>query len=119
MYYFEILSTLLFFIFIGAVFSPVLGGCFIILLMLLILSGVIVFFSINFVWFLAAGLIIYAFNFGVKFWRWYKLPDVNEYLSAHPGCKLSVGVACYNCGSDKLLNQGLLHNKSRWRFYVC
>ncbi len=119
MYYFELMSTFLFLLLIGAFFTPVLGGCFVIFLVLFILSGFLIFFSVNFVWFLSAGLIIYACGFVAKFWRWQKLPDVNEYLAQHPGCKLPVGVACYKCGSDKLLNQGLFNNRNKWRFYVC
>ncbi len=119
MYYFELMSTFLFLLLFGALFSPVLGGCFIIFLIFFLLTGFVVFFSLNFVWFLLAGIIIYAGGFAIKFWRWHQLPDINDYLNTYPNCKLPVGVACHKCGSDKLLNQGLLQNKSKWRFYVC
>lgn len=119
MYYFEMMSTFLFLLLIGAFFSPIFGGCFAIFLMFFILSGMVVFLSVNFVWILAIGLVMYAAGSIVKFWRWYKLDDVNTYLTNHPNCKLDVGIACHNCGSDKLNNQGLFYNNSKWRFYVC
>lgn len=119
MYYFEMMSTFLFLLLVGAFFSPILGGCFALFLMFFILSGMVVFLSVNFVWILGVGLVIYASGAVLKLWRWYQLPDVNTYLNNHPDCKLAVGVSCHNCGSDKLNNQGLFHNTSRWRFYVC
>lgn len=119
MHYFEMMSTFMILLLIGAFFSPIFGGCFAIFLMFFILSGMVVFLSVNFVWILAIGLVVYAFGFVMRFWRWFKLPDVNQYLHDHPECKLSVGVSCHNCGSDKLNNNGLFHNSSKWRFYVC
>jgi hypothetical protein len=119
MYYFEMMSTFLFLLLIGAFFSPIMGGCFAIFLMFFILSGMVVFLSVNFVWIMAIGVSIYAIGSIMKLWRWYKLSDVNQYLHDHPECNLAVGVSCHSCGSDKLTNHGLFHNSSKWRFYVC
>lgn len=119
MYFLEVISTFLLFLFIGAFFSPLLGGCFGVVLVFTLLIGFIVFFSLNFVWFLAIGLIIYAFGFLNKYFRYNKLPDVNQYLAAHPQCKLEVGVACHNCHSSRLNNRGLYNNRGKLRYYTC
>lgn len=119
MYYFEILSTFLFLMLIGAIFSPIFYGCFGMLLVFMLLSMFIVFFSLNFIWFLLAGVVIYTVGGIVKWWKWQKLLDVNEYLQQHPECRLNVGVACHKCGSDKLTSHGIIYHRSKWRFYVC
>lgn len=119
MYYIELVSVFLFFLLFGALFSPFLGGCLILFAVLFILGSLIVFFSLNFVWFIAAALIIYLIGFITKFYRWYKLPEYTTYVALHPQCKQENGVACYRCGSDKTIHQGLLNRQSRFRYYVC
>lgn len=119
MYFIEVISTFLLFLFIGAFFSPLLGGCFSVMLVFTILVGLIIFFSLNFVWFLAVGGVIYILGFLHKYLRYRKLLDINQYLSAHPECKLDVGVACYKCRSSNLTNRGLFGNRSRLRYYTC
>jgi hypothetical protein len=119
MYFLEVFSTFLLFLFIGAFFSPLIGGCFGVVVVFTIMVALIVFFSINFVWFLAAGLLIYAGGFVSKFMRWSKLPEVNEYLQAHPDSRLDVGVACHNCDSRELINRGLISKTGKLRYYTC
>jgi len=119
MYFLEIFSIFLLFMFVGLIFSPVLGGCFALLIVLLIFSGVIIFFSLNFIWFLLAGLIFYAISFGIKYYRWYKLPEVNAYLEENPQCRLEQGISCKYCNSTDIHHHGLFNRKSRSRFYVC
>ena len=119
MYFFEVFTTFLLFLFIGAFFSPLIGGCFGVVVVFTLLVAFIVFFSLNFVWFLAAGLLIYAFGFVNKLLRWSKLPEINEYLLAHPESKLDAGAACYSCGSAKLVNRGLFKRTGRLRYYTC
>lgn len=119
MYYFEVILTFLFFIVLGTLFSPFLGGCLVLILTFFILGLVIVFFSLNFVWFLAAGLVIYVYGIIRKYIKWYKLPEISQYLTEHPECKLEVGVACYRCGSEHIEHNGLFSKKSKLRFYTC
>ncbi len=119
MYFFEVFATFLLFLFIGAFFSPLIGGCFGVVVVFTLLVALVVFFSLNFIWFLAAGLLIYAFGFVNKFIRWSKLPEINEFLVAHPDSKLDVGVACHQCGSAQLINNGLFKKSGVLRYYTC
>jgi len=119
MYYFEVLTVFLFFLLLSAFFMPFFGGCIVFILVFLFLGGLIVFFSLNFVWLLAFGLIIYAYGLVTKYLRWHKLPDVNQYLHENPQCKLASGVCCNKCSSEKLNHFGLFHATSKWRFYSC
>lgn len=119
MYFFETMSIFLFLLLLGALFSPLLGGCFVLFLIFFILSGILVFLSVNFVWILLGGLAIYLINSVMRFYRWFKLPTSNEYLQNNPNCKLEVGISCHNCGSQKLVNHGLFYQRSKWRFYAC
>lgn len=119
MYYFEMVSMFLLMCLFGALFLPFWGGCFLIMLIFMVIWFLIVFFSMNFFWFLAIGLFIYIYNFVRKYQKWLKLPDVSQYLASHPNCKLEVGISCCYCGSDKLINHGLLNKRSKHRFYVC
>jgi hypothetical protein len=118
-YYIELFSVFLFFLIFGAIFSPFLGGCLVLILMLFLLGGFIVFFSLNFVWFIVAGLILYLLGFVSKFYRWYKLPDYNEYINRYPQCKLDDGVNCFKCSSEKTIHNGLFHKQSKLRYYSC
>ncbi len=119
MYYVEVMSIFLFFLFLGAIFSPFLGGCFVLLLILFILGAFVVFFSLNFVWFLAAGVILYLAGFIIKFYKWYKLPDYNSYINLHPETKMDNAVCCYNCGSDTVVHNGIFNRSGKLRYYVC
>lgn len=119
MYFGEVFATFLLFLFIGAFFSPLIGGCFGVVVVFSLLVGLIIFFSLNFVWFLLAGIVIYSLGFIFKFIRWSQLPDVNEYLHTHPNSRLEVGVACHNCGSNNLINQGLIKKTGKLRYYTC
>ncbi|HLX54023.1 MAG TPA: hypothetical protein VKR58_08775 [Aquella sp.] len=119
MYFIELFSVFLFFLIFGAIFSPFLGGCLVLLLMLFILGAFIVFFSLNFIWFIVAGLILYLIGFITKFYRWYHLPDYNEYINRHPQCKLDNAVSCFKCGSDKTIHNGLFNRQGKLRYYIC
>jgi hypothetical protein len=118
-YYIELISVFLFFLIFGAIFSPFLGGCLVLLFMLFILGSFILFFSLNFIWFIVAGIILYLIGFVTKFYRWYKLPDYNEYVRLHPECKLDSRVSCSRCDSDKTVHNGLFNKQSKLRYYVC
>lgn len=115
----ELFFTLLFFLVFGAFFSPLIGGCLGVFIVFTLLAAFFVFFSLNFIWFVAAGIVIYLLGFVRKFVAWKKLPEVTTYLAEHPDCKLNVGVSCYNCGSAELVNQGLLNKTGKLRFYTC
>lgn len=104
---------------LGLFFSPVISGCFMLLLIFMVLAGILIFFSLNFIWFLFAGLFIYTAGLVHKYIKWKKLPNLTQYLSKYPECKLNVGVACCKCNSEHLLNQGLFNQRGRWRFYTC
>lgn len=119
MYFVELVSVFLFFLLVGAIFTPFLGGCFILFLVLLILGAVVVFFSLNFVWFILAGVLFYLAGFVIKLYKWYQLPDYNAYATKHPGCKKDDVICCYSCGSDKTIHKGLLNHKSKLRYYAC
>ncbi len=119
MYFLEVFAVLFFFLLMGAFFSPIIGGCLGVIIIFGILTAFFIFFSINFLWFVAAGVIIYLIGFIRRFINWRKLPEVNQYLSLHPQCKLDMGVSCYNCGSSQLTHHGLLHKSSKLRFYTC
>lgn len=119
MYFLEVFSTFILFLFIGAFFSPLIGGCLGVVIVFSLLVAIIVFFSINFVWFLVAGFLIYALGLVSKLVRWTKLPDINGYTQLHPECKLDNGVACHNCGSTNLINQGLIYKRGKLRYYTC
>lgn len=119
MYYIELLSVFFFFLIFGTIFSPFLGGCLVISLVLFILGAIVVFFSLNFIWFLVAGLIIYTMGFIVKLYNWLKLPDYNGYVNRHPECKSDDSLCCYSCGSEKITTHGLLYNQSKLRYYLC
>jgi hypothetical protein len=118
-YYIEVMSVFLFLLVFGAIFAPFLGGCLVLLLVLFILGSLIVFFSLNFIWFIIAGLILYSAGFIARFYKWYHLPDYNEYISLHPQCKLDTGVSCFKCSSDKTLHAGLFNKQSKLRYYIC
>lgn len=119
LYYLEMLGGIFIFMFLGLFFSPFVGGCFGLLLVLFILGGILVFFSINFVWFLLFGLILYLFGWATKYYRWRKLSTLDEYLEKSPNCKLANGIACCYCQSDHIMHYGLFNTNSRWRYYVC
>ena len=118
-YYMDFVVAVILFMILGLFFSPLIGGCFLLLLIFALLGGLLVFFSVNFIWFLLAGLVIYLSRIVVKYLRWQRLPDINQYLAKNPDCKLNVGVACYKCNSESLSNQGLFHQRGKWRFYTC
>ena len=119
MYFFEVFSAFLFFLIIGAFFSPLIGGCLSVVIVFSILTAIIIFFSVNFLWFVAAGVVIYLFGFVRKLLSWHKLPEISTYLEQHPTSKLSVGVSCHNSGSADLINHGLLSKTSKLRYYTC
>lgn len=119
MYFFELFSMFVFFVVFCALFSPFIGGCLGIAIIFTVLASVFIFFSLNFVWILAIIGVIYLYGLVNKYLKWQKLPEINEYLEDHPQAKRDVGIACYNCGSDKTINHGLLHSSSRLRYYTC
>ena len=104
---------------LGPLFFPFFGGCLAIFFTLFMFGLIIIFFSLNLIWFVIAALCIYCFGIGFKYFKWRKLPDYNQYIMRYPQCKLTNGVSCYNCGSDKTINQGLFNARGRLRFYVC
>lgn len=118
-YYLEFIAAFVLFMILGLFFSPVIGGCFMLLLVFACLGGLLIFFSLNFIWFLLAGVVIYTVGLVMKYVKWRKLPEITEYLSLYPSCKLNVGVACCKCNSHELSNQGLFNQRSKWRFYTC
>lgn len=119
MYNFELLSAFLFFLVIGAIFSPFLSGCVVLLFILFMFGAIVVFFSLNFIWFVIAGSILYLISFISKYRRWHKLPIFAQYVSLHPNCEVGDSVCCYNCGSSNTQHHGLFSKKGRLRYYVC
>lgn len=115
----EVLGILFLFLLFGSIFSPLMGGCLSVLMVFTILAFVFIFFSINFIWFLLAGSLLYVFGFVHKFIKWYKLPDINQYMTKYPNARESVGVSCCNCGSKDIIHHGLFHKTSKYRFYTC
>jgi hypothetical protein len=105
----------------GLLFNPFFGGCLGLIIFLLILSGIVVFVSVNFVWIILIGLIFYAISALVKYYRWHQLPDFTTYVTKHPQCKVdsSGGASCCACGSTQSMHNGLFGHKSKWRFYIC
>ena len=118
-YYLEVIGTVLMFMFLGLFFSPFFGGCLGIFLILFILGAIIVFFSINFIWFLLVGLIFYMFGWILKYYKWYKFPTLDAYLGGSPHCRLSNGILCKHCNSANIKHIGLFNQSSRWRYYLC
>lgn len=119
MYYFEMLSLFVFFMLCISLFTPFFGGCLILSIFFLLFGGLVIFFSLNFIWFLAGGILIYGYLLLHKLLKWRRLPDINQYLHDHPECKLAVGVCCYKCHVAQLNNVGLFHQGSKRRFYLC
>lgn len=119
MYFFEMLSIFALLMFFGLFFGPFFGGCLGLMIMLIMLGGFLLFFSLNFIWFILVGCLIYIASGAVKYYRWYKLPDLNSYLLKHPECRLDAGVSCYSCKSNHTAHQGLYGRRSKWRFYSC
>jgi len=119
MYNIELLSAFLFFLVVGAIFSPFLGGCLVLLFILFVLGAIVVFFSLNFVWFILAGFVLYSVSFISKYFKWHKLPIFAEYVALHPNCEVGDNVCCYNCGSDKTSHRGLFSKKGKLRYYTC
>lgn len=118
-YYLEVISTILFLLFLGIFFGPVFGGCFSVIVFLFILGVIVVFLSINFIWIIAIGLIFYFFGWAIKFYRWYKLPTLFEYFEQNPSCNLGSGILCKHCNSAHISHEGLLNQRSKYRYYMC
>lgn len=119
MNFFELSGFFLLLLLLAGLFFPFMGGCFIIFLSLIIFSSILVFFSLNLVWFVIAGVILYGIGYITKYFKWLKLPEFNQYILDHPQCKLPNTVACYNCGADKITHHGLLFKRSKLRYYIC
>jgi hypothetical protein len=119
MSYLALLGLFLLFLLLGPLFFPVLSGCLTLFFFLFVFGLVIIFFSLNLIWFVIAALVIYCFGIGFKYFKWHKLLDYNQYVMQYPQCKLAQGVCCYSCGSDKTINQGLFNTRSSLRFYLC
>lgn len=115
----EFMASLMFVAFLLMFVFPFFSGCFGLLFILFFLGLFVVFFSLNFSWIILLGLVLYGFSLFKKYDRWRNLPDMANYLHVHPGCKLPVGVACYNCHSENLEHIGLFYKFSKYRFYIC
>lgn len=119
MSFFELFIFVILMLLFASIFSPFFGGCLVLSIILLFITGILIIFSANFIWIISIGLIIYIYTRINKFMQWVKLPDINKYLDLYPQCQLSVGVSCFKCNSVKLNNVGFFSKNSKWRFYVC
>jgi fatty acid desaturase len=118
-YYLEVFFTIIALLFVGAIFTPFVGGCLTVMLFVAILGAVIVFFSLNFIWIIAIGLVVYFCGWLLKFYRWYKLPKLADYFDDNPQCNLNGEIACKNCNSTKIKHLGVFNHSSRYRYYTC
>lgn len=118
-YYFEVLSIFFFLLVLNALFSPMLGGCLVLFGMLFLVTIVVIIFSLNFIWLMLAGIVVYIGLFITKYLRWRRLPDFNQYVTSYSQTRIEGGVCCYNCGSDKIVHHGLFYQRSNNRYYVC
>ncbi len=117
--YMNLLGIFLLFMFLGVFFPPFFGGCFFLIAFFIFLTIIVIFFSLNFFWFLLIGLGIYGYMYLVKYNKWKKLPDLQQYMTKNPECKLDGGVCCNHCQSTQTSQQGLFSQNSKLRFYTC
>ncbi len=115
----EIIILLFLFLMFSSFFSYLFGSFLVVMLIFSIMASLFFFFSVNFIWFLITGLLIYLFGFIQKIIRWSKLPDISTYMQRYPRTHENIGVSCYNCGSRDLIHRGLFHRTSKYRFYIC
>lgn len=118
----EIIGGLMFFGFMGflsLLLLPGLFGCFGFLLVVVLLGGMIIFFSLNLVWVILFGLVYYIVMGGVKYLRYNKLPTYDSYLTANPNVYQNGQVCCSFCGAEHLSHVGLFGMRSKLRYYVC
>jgi len=118
MYFIEVFATFLFFLFLGALISPFLGGCLVFFIILFVMALLVVLFSLNFIWLVAFGLFLYVAGYVNKIIRYRKIPELSQYSMTHPVNSYS-DVTCYKCGSSQITNKGLFTVNSKYRYYVC
>ena len=119
LYYLSLMGFVILFSVFGLFFLPVFGGCFGLIIFFTVLIAFIVFFSLNFIWFLFAAVVIYIIKLMSKYSTWVKLPDQNRYMQEHADCVREHGVNCYSCGSTEVHNRGLIWNNGKMRYYQC
>ncbi len=117
--YMQLLGSFLILMFLGLILPPFFGGCFFLIAFFIFLTIIIIFFSLNFIWFLLLGLVIYGYIYFAKYSKWKQLPDLQHYMRENPNCKLDVGVCCNHCQSTNTSQQGLFGISSKFRFYTC
>ncbi len=118
----EIIGGFIFFAVIGGlglILIPSLLGCFGFILFWVIVLGLIVFFSVNFVWIALLAVVLYAVMAVRKFIRYSALPDYDTYLSDNLNVYHDGKVHCKHCGSDQIVQLGLHGLKSRSRYFMC
>ena len=119
LYYLSLMGFIILFSVFGLFFLPIFSGCFGLIIFFTVLIAFIIFFSLNFIWFLFAAGIIYIIRLMSKYSTWDKLPDQNRYMQEHADCIRGHGVNCYNCGSSEIHNRGLFSNNGKMRYYQC
>lgn len=118
----EFIGGFVFFAFMGIlslILLPSLLGCFGFILFWVVILGLVVFFSVNFIWFFALAIIIYSIVAVRKFIRYQKLPIYDDYLNNNVNVYADGRARCCHCGSDQLIAVGLFGFQSRWRYYMC
>lgn len=118
----EILGGLVFFGFLGflsLLILPGLFGIFGFIFLIMLLIGLLVFFSLNFVWIVLFGLAYYVVRHVTKRLRYNKLPNYDDYLTQNVNVYQNGKAVCKYCGSEHLLQQGLFSPRDRSRFYSC
>ncbi len=118
----EIIGGLVFFGFMGflsLLILPSLFGIFGFVFLFILLIGLLVFFSLNFVWIFLFAISYYIVRSVTKYMRYNKLPNYDEYLSNNVNVYQNGKVVCKFCGSEHLTHQGLFSHRDRNRIYSC
>ena len=118
----EIVGGFIFFIILSLlslIILPSLFGCLGMVLFLVVLLGLIIFFSVNIAWFILIGLVVYAVVGIKKFFRYQRLPDYDSYLNNNSNVFVDGKAVCKYCGSSHIVQTGLFGFHSRSRYFVC
>ncbi len=115
--FFEIIGIVILFSSV-LLLAPIFSGCFVLMFILILLSGLLIFFSIHILWIIVLGVFLYLTNLIVRYYKWYKLPTFNTYLNNNPDNNLH-NIACKFCHFGKPINMGLFSKKSKYRYYMC
>ena len=98
---------------------PSIFGCFGLILFIIVFFSLVVYFSVSIVWFIGFLLVCYLLLGLVRYYRYWQLPDYENYLSTNSNAYFDGKLHCVNCGSSQIMHTGLFALNSKFRYYVC